>query len=581
MPAAARDRPGDRARHARPAAARGRVRPLDLRGRAGAAGSTCAPPRRAPTSRSSRAPQARAAAELRRAIPQATVSRRLRVILDALTVELPVGELPQLYRLGFVNKVYPSMRFTLNLDNSPSLIGATAFSNATGARGRGRQDRRRRRRHRPDEHVLRPDRLHATRPGSRKGQTAYTTPKVIVARAYPGPGSGKAGRLPLDRKASFHGTHVAGIAAGDAGTTAPAGPDHPEVKNLSGVAPRAWLGSYRVFNVPDPGRQQRLHASDRRRVRGRGRRRHGRDQLLRRRADERPGQRRARRGGPQRRRGGRRTRDLGRQRPRRLRPRQRRRAGDGARRDQRRRGLEHPRLRPGDQRLGAGRAPADPVQPRREHDTAAWGTIDQKLVDVGTIVGTDGKPVDRYLCGPGGNVEAAQSTLPRRLADRRDRARLARLLLVRLQGPPREGGRRGGDRVRRQPPRRGERRTARRRHAGRDDRRRRRGALALGPGERRAGDSARRAGSARDRDRPRRHADELLLRRADALRTRPQAGRLGARRERFSPRRCARRSGSRSPSSTAPAWRRRTSQARPHCSSSGIRAGARSRSSPR
>ena len=62
---------------------------------------------------------------------------------------------------------------------------------------------------------------------------------MIVARAYPGPGSGKAGRLPLDRKASFHGTHVAGIAAGNAGTTAPAGPDHPEVKGLTGVAPRA------------------------------------------------------------------------------------------------------------------------------------------------------------------------------------------------------------------------------------------------------------------------------------------------------------------------------------------------------
>ena len=38
--------------------------------------------------------QARAAAELRRAIPSATVSRRLRVVLDALTVQLPVKQLP-------------------------------------------------------------------------------------------------------------------------------------------------------------------------------------------------------------------------------------------------------------------------------------------------------------------------------------------------------------------------------------------------------------------------------------------------------------------------------------------------------
>src|SRR5205823_1103311 len=82
------------------------------------------------------------------------------------------------------------------------------------------------------------------------GQTKYTTAKVIVARSFPGPGSGKAGRLPLVRTESFHGTHVAGIAAGVQGTVATAGPDHPTVSGLSGIAPRAWIGNYRVFNTP-------------------------------------------------------------------------------------------------------------------------------------------------------------------------------------------------------------------------------------------------------------------------------------------------------------------------------------------
>ncbi len=87
--------------------------------------------------------------------------------------------------------------------------------------------------------------------GFPKGDTAITTPKVIVARTFPGPGSGAAGRKAFDADEP-HGTHVAGIAAGDAGTTAPAGPDHPLTTGLSGVAPKAWIGNYRVFTVPTP-----------------------------------------------------------------------------------------------------------------------------------------------------------------------------------------------------------------------------------------------------------------------------------------------------------------------------------------
>ena len=75
---------------------------------------------------------------------------------------------------------------------------------------------------------------------------------MIVARAYPGPGLRPRRAPAVDPKASFHATHVAGIAAGNAGTTAPAGADHPPTTGLSGVAPRAWLGNYRVFNAPTP-----------------------------------------------------------------------------------------------------------------------------------------------------------------------------------------------------------------------------------------------------------------------------------------------------------------------------------------
>src|SRR5439155_25054234 len=70
--------------------------------------------------------------------------------------------------------------------------------------------------------------------------------------SYPVPTSGNSGRLADDQRASYHGTLVTGIAAGDQGTCSPGGTDHPSVCGLSGVAPRAYLGNYRVFTVPTP-----------------------------------------------------------------------------------------------------------------------------------------------------------------------------------------------------------------------------------------------------------------------------------------------------------------------------------------
>jgi subtilisin family serine protease len=195
--------------------------------------------------------QTAAAAELKRAIPAARISYRYRVILDGFALSLPARKLPVLARLHAVTKIYPSARYELDTNRSPAIIGADVIWATTGDRGDGVKI------------GIVDDGIDQTNPffspagfsypaGFPRGNTAYTTPKVIVARAYPGPGSGKQGRLPLFRSASFHGTHVAGIAAGDAGTTAPPGLDHPTVTGLSGVAPRAWLGNYRVFNTPTP-----------------------------------------------------------------------------------------------------------------------------------------------------------------------------------------------------------------------------------------------------------------------------------------------------------------------------------------
>ena len=43
---------------------------------------------------------------------------------------------------------------------------------------------------------------------------------------------------------------------------------------------------------------------------------------------------------------------------------------------------------------------------------AAWANSDQQLVDVGSILGTNGQPVPRDLCGPPGNLDGGPSPLP-------------------------------------------------------------------------------------------------------------------------------------------------------------------------
>jgi subtilisin family serine protease len=196
------------------------------------------------------AAQRAAASRIRAAIPEARIGRRFQVVMNGLTVNLPARKLPTLTSLGFA-RIYPSYSYALNLNRSPSIIGADALATATGARGEGIKI------------GVVDDGVDQTNPffnpagfsypaGFPQGDQRFTSPKVIVARSFPGPGSGAPGQLPVDRQASFHGTHVGGIAAGNAGSSSPGGRDHPPVTGLTGVAPRAWLGNYRVFNVPTP-----------------------------------------------------------------------------------------------------------------------------------------------------------------------------------------------------------------------------------------------------------------------------------------------------------------------------------------
>ncbi len=356
--------------------------------------------------------QDRAVAALHTAIPSARVGRRFQVVLDGLTVSLPASWLPKLLRQTWAAHVYPTYAYTLATDRSPSIIGADVLRQRTGADGTGIKI------------GVVDDGLDQTNPyfdpagfsypaGFPKGIASATTPKVIVARVFPGPSAGKAGRLPTDPASSFHGTHVAGIAAGDSGTTAPAGGDHPRVTGLSGVAPRAWLGNYRVFTVPTPighvANTPEIVAAFESAVKD------GMDVIN------------FSGGGPE------------------VEPsndaliaavhavaaagvvpviaagNDRDDFGDGT--------VGSPGTAPDAITVAAVSnthvfAPALDVTEAGgptgipfigadgERAPVSWGRTDQTLVDVGSITGTDGKPVDRHLCGPPGALDHARGTLP-------------------------------------------------------------------------------------------------------------------------------------------------------------------------
>lgn len=186
--------------------------------------------------------------ELARQLPEARVRWRYRLVANGFAVELPSMQLPQLRELAGVRDVFASASYTPQLDSTPEQIGAPGLWGAgLETAGQGIKigvidtgiDQ---------SHPFFDPAGYSMPPGYPKGQVRFTNAKVIVARAFPPPGARyRNAALAFDSENSTHGTHVAGIAAGNARTQATGG------RVVSGIAPRAFIGNYKALVGTDSG----------------------------------------------------------------------------------------------------------------------------------------------------------------------------------------------------------------------------------------------------------------------------------------------------------------------------------------
>ena len=190
------------------------------------------------------AQQRRFVRALRAAVPDAEIRWRYRIVANGFAVALPGSELPRLGSLPGVRRVFAGSTYrTLSGPDATTIRARDLPAPPPATDGSGIKI------------GIIDDGVDQTHPffdpagytmpaGFPKGQKAFTTAKVIVARAFPPPGTTwRYADRPFDPQESGHATHVAGIAAGNANTLA-------EGARIGGVAAHAYIGNYKALTVP-------------------------------------------------------------------------------------------------------------------------------------------------------------------------------------------------------------------------------------------------------------------------------------------------------------------------------------------
>ncbi|MCP4608575.1 MAG: S8 family serine peptidase [Planctomycetes bacterium] len=177
---------------------------------------------------------------LRKISPDIVTRRRFTGLINGISLEMPGRMAQRIRSLPEVLTIVPNRKYNQMLTKSNDLMnapGAWQFSGGQSQAGQGIKigiidtgiD---------NTHIIFNDEGYELPDGFPLGDTNFTNNKIIVARVFTKAGDSVQDSTPRDRNG--HGTHVASCAAGSLNTISPLG-------LISGFAPNAYLGNYKVF----------------------------------------------------------------------------------------------------------------------------------------------------------------------------------------------------------------------------------------------------------------------------------------------------------------------------------------------